>query len=78
MQPIRDNALVKQHTKGLDLEGLNNKSTSTWEVLAKGKECKDDYKVGDIVEAYMQDELPRADGETYIIKDHCILGVNNG
>ena len=76
MKPIGNNILVKKLENRLDLEGLEEFATSKWKVLAKGKDCRDDYKEGDIIECYAKDELPReSDKTTFVLKDICVLGV---
>ena len=78
MQPIRDNIIIRRLKDKLNLEGLEKLETSIWEVVAKGSECGEEYKVCDIIEVYINDELPRyCDDGTYIIKDKAVLGVKN-
>lgn len=76
MKPIREFLYVKPLDEKLDFGGLESLSSSFWVVVAKGDKCGDEYDVGDIIEAYVQDELPRCSGDsTYVLKDSLVLGV---
>lgn len=76
MKPIRDNVIVKPIEKKLDLDALDTLQSTFWVVVDKGEKCGDEYNVGDTIEAFVHEELPRCtrDG-TFIIKDNVVLGV---